>query len=209
MSVANHLILRGGVYHYHRRVPLDLVKAFGKKLVRQSLQTSDKRTARELAVALDRQVDSEFERLRLRGGRASENGSVASVLTIHWTWSDWKAVVEWFERTLAEEDWQERLKNLPGSALGPERDPAHIPWREDAAVRRHLDRARLLNSITVEGYIATERNYVQAYVGRLGVQLTSATPSFTRFMAECLAAELRYLKLFKDCLLYTSPSPRD
>lgn len=198
MTIANHLVLRGNVWQYVRKVPSDLVLRMGIPAVRQSLRTRDEKRARALAVELDQKWDQEFASLRLRGGRASERGSPAAVLTVHWTWADWKAVVEWFECSLAEEDWQERLKSLPGSALGPDKDPALIPWREDAAVRRHLDRTRILNDITVEAYAETQRAFVQSYVGRLGIQLTSAAPSFTRFMAECLAAELRYLKLFRE-----------
>ncbi len=104
MAIANHLVRRGNVWQYVRKVPTDLVLRMGVPAIRQSLRTRDEKRARSLAIELDHKWDQEFASLRLRGGRASEKGSAASVLTLHWTWSDWKAVVEWFECSLAEED---------------------------------------------------------------------------------------------------------
>lgn len=55
-----HLQRRGTVWHYRRRVPEQLVKAYGKPYVHQSLHTGSIKEAQKLRNCLDVQFDAEF-----------------------------------------------------------------------------------------------------------------------------------------------------
>lgn len=62
MPRPSYLYRRNGVYYVVRRVPLDLVKIFGKQLVRRSLRTSDASLARRRAWAELIEIEREFGR---------------------------------------------------------------------------------------------------------------------------------------------------
>lgn len=60
-----HLELRGRVHWYRRRIPLDLVSAYGSaREIRHSLRTSDRKEAVRLARLRSVELDNEFERKR-------------------------------------------------------------------------------------------------------------------------------------------------
>jgi hypothetical protein len=60
-----HLELRGRVHWYRRRIPLDLVSAYGNsREIRHSLKTSDRKEAVRLARLRSVELDNEFERKR-------------------------------------------------------------------------------------------------------------------------------------------------
>jgi len=58
---------RGNVYYLRIRVPVDLVKAFGREFVVQSLRTSDYREALERLRAVQGDVQHSFDALRREG----------------------------------------------------------------------------------------------------------------------------------------------
>ncbi|WP_292186904.1 site-specific integrase [Mesorhizobium sp.] len=60
MADRKHLQRRGTVWHYRRRVPEELVKAYGKPYVHQSLHTGSIKEAQKLRNCLDVQFDAEF-----------------------------------------------------------------------------------------------------------------------------------------------------
>lgn len=62
--MTNHLIRRGAIYYYRRRVPADLIEAMGKKEIQQSLGTSDPKEAARLSRKVAVEFDDKFERLR-------------------------------------------------------------------------------------------------------------------------------------------------
>ncbi len=51
MSQTNHLLVRKGVFYYHRRVPLPLVGELGKKVILFSLGTRDAKEAKKRRAA--------------------------------------------------------------------------------------------------------------------------------------------------------------
>lgn len=62
----NRLEHRKGVWYYRRRVPDDLVTAFGRQMIRQSLRTGSIKEAQKRRNILDVQYDAQFEALRHR-----------------------------------------------------------------------------------------------------------------------------------------------
>lgn len=61
----SHLIRRGAMYYYRRRIPADLLKHFNpKKELTKALGTSDRREAERLARALAVKHDDEFQAIR-------------------------------------------------------------------------------------------------------------------------------------------------
>ncbi|MGK2945731.1 MAG: DUF6538 domain-containing protein, partial [Desulfuromonadales bacterium] len=58
------MLIRGGKYHYRRRIPAALVELFGCKEVTKSLHTTDPRQAARLKSQLDGQIESLFQACR-------------------------------------------------------------------------------------------------------------------------------------------------
>ncbi len=114
-----------------------------------------------------------------------------------WFWADWQQLADWFRATLIEEDWCIRLRELPGAAFdgGVERKRF---WRDDAAVRSHLDLRTRLQDMAVSAYAEERYAIVQARIRALGVPLSRSMPLFERFMASCLKAEIEFLAVFLD-----------
>lgn len=64
----NHLVRRGAMYYYRRRIPSDLLDHFNpKKELTKALGTSDRREAERLARALAVKHDEEFQTIRGAG----------------------------------------------------------------------------------------------------------------------------------------------
>ncbi|WP_207000865.1 site-specific integrase [Trinickia mobilis] len=69
--MCTHLVKRGSVYYFRRKIPLDLIAHYdGKKEVMRSLRTSDKREAEKLAREEGVRLDREFAQLRGPGRNA-------------------------------------------------------------------------------------------------------------------------------------------
>jgi integrase len=62
--MSDHLIRKGATYYYRRRVPADLVEAYGKSEYVRSLRTKVKRDAEMLCRQVDVEVDALFMMLR-------------------------------------------------------------------------------------------------------------------------------------------------
>ena len=58
-----HLLNRKGVYYYHRRVPLPLVKKLGKKVILFSLGTTDLKQAKKRRALAELKWDAQFDAL--------------------------------------------------------------------------------------------------------------------------------------------------
>jgi integrase len=58
------MLIRGGKYHYRRRIPAALIELFGRKEVTKSLHSSDPRQASRLKSQLDGQLESLFQACR-------------------------------------------------------------------------------------------------------------------------------------------------
>ena len=63
-NIPVNMMIRGGKYHYRRRVPVALVDLFGRKEVTKSLNTTDPRQASRLRSQLDGQIESLFQACR-------------------------------------------------------------------------------------------------------------------------------------------------
>ena len=197
VAVSNHLTKRNGVWHYVRRVPEDLRASFPFARVQKSLRTSVERQARAAALDLDQVWDRRFRDARERAGLACDGDEPSALSTDSWTWPDWEALATWFGASLAEEDWQARLVSMPGPVLAKDADPSQIPWRDDRIIREHIDREKLLKSLSVSEYGEQRLAFVRGSVRRLGVAVSRTDAHFLRFMAACHAAELSYLELFR------------
>lgn len=64
MSQVHHLIRRGGVWHYRRRVPQDLISAIGKKEIQFSLKTGELAVAKKRRAVEDLKTITLFEHAR-------------------------------------------------------------------------------------------------------------------------------------------------
>lgn len=62
-----HLLKRGSVWYYQRRVPDDVRTAFGKPIVKQSLKTGQLAEAKRRRAMLDVHYDEKFDALRKNG----------------------------------------------------------------------------------------------------------------------------------------------
>jgi hypothetical protein len=71
------LLRRSGVYYYRRRVPVHLVKKFGKRMVQLSLHTTDPKEARKRRTLYDLQWDARFEAYSLPGAADADVQSTA------------------------------------------------------------------------------------------------------------------------------------
>lgn len=123
--IANHIVVRQGVFQYLRCVPEDLRHEFPFARIQRSLRTRDKRVVREAALEHDREWERRFAEARLRRGTASDDtGSIARIDTTCWSWPDWEALAVWFRLTLANEDWQAlpadccQAAQIQGTCLG-------------------------------------------------------------------------------------------
>ncbi len=105
VAISNHLTRRNGVWQYVRRVPEDLRDVFPFTRLQKSLRTEVERRAREAAFDLDRLWDGRFADARERKGLISRAGALPSIGTDGWVWPDREALADWFEASLAEEDW--------------------------------------------------------------------------------------------------------
>jgi hypothetical protein len=88
------------------------------------------------------------------------------------TWADWDALARWLEAVLIEEDWRARLVQVPGQVFASEADLAGLPWRDNAVVKKHAARSRLLHALMVGDPVTDRGVFVQGYVRRLGVSLS-------------------------------------
>lgn len=64
MATPSHLIRRGTIYYFRRKIPLHLREQIGKEEVRKSLGTEDLQEARLRAAAESLRLEQEFTRLR-------------------------------------------------------------------------------------------------------------------------------------------------
>src|SRR5271165_4891884 len=77
VSGNNHLFRRNGVYYYRRRVPAQLIKPIGSKVIQFSLGTTSLKEAKKLRTAKDLEWDVRFEACT-KNLASSGAGSVAS-----------------------------------------------------------------------------------------------------------------------------------
>lgn len=67
MATQTHLTLIGGIYHYRRRIPEDLIQTYSpKREIKFSLKTKDKRNAEQLARIESVRIDQEFSAHRAK-----------------------------------------------------------------------------------------------------------------------------------------------
>jgi integrase len=70
-----HVLKRGNVYYYQRRIPNDLRRFYKGQEIRRSLKTSDPSHAAIHAAALDKQYDAEFLSKRINPASATSDRS--------------------------------------------------------------------------------------------------------------------------------------
>lgn len=70
-----HVLKRGNIYYYQRRIPTDLLPYYKAQEIRRSLKTSDPSHAVIHAAALDKQYDAEFLSMRITPASATSGRS--------------------------------------------------------------------------------------------------------------------------------------
>ena len=190
VAFSSHVIKRGEIYQYVRRIPEDVAHAFPIVRIQRSLKTRDKSKAYAAAAEVHQEVERRIAEARRAAGVTLDVISVAD-----WTWPDWQALADWMHAWLLEEDWKERLSNLPGEAFGTGVERKRV-WRENAVVRAHMDLRTRLGGMTVSTYAEERLSYLQSVVRRLGVPLGRDQAYYDRFAAACMRSEVRYLDTF-------------
>lgn len=104
-------------------------------------------------------------------------------------------MADWVHAWLLEQDWEARLRNLPGEAFGEGVERKHL-WRDTAVVRTHIDLRKRLADMTVSAYADERLSYLQSLVRPLGVPLGREQAYYERFAAACFKSEIRYLDAF-------------
>ena len=113
LPFAAHIVRRGPVYQYVRRIPDDVRDASPLSRIQRSLRTREKAHAFSAAASVHAEVERQFAAARRAKG-----------VTLHvipldgWEGPDWQKLADWFEASLSEQDWQARLRTLPSSAYG-------------------------------------------------------------------------------------------
>lgn len=192
MPFASHIVKRGRMYQYVRRVPEDIADRFPYSRIQRSLRTPEKARAFEAAARVHAEVEQQFAHARRNKGATLDLTPVDD-----WEWPDWRLLADWFKAILIEDDWQARSRQLPGAAFdtGVTRS---LFWRDSTVAQAHLDLRATLREMTISRYAEERIGYVQSIVRRLGVPVSKSSPYFERFMGACLRAELEYLTIFFD-----------
>jgi hypothetical protein len=190
MAFASHIVKRGEIYWYVRRVPKDIADAFPLRRVQRSLRTNDRATAYAVGARVHAEIEAQFA-----AARRNKGATLDLVPTDDWTWPDWRALAEWFKATLADEDWRARIKNVPGAAFDRGVDRTHF-WRDDDTLRAHINLQKRLHAMTASAYAEERFAFVQSVIRRRGVPLSRSSSYFDRFMIACLKAEIEYLGVF-------------
>jgi len=68
VPLPNHVIRRNGVFQYVRRIPDDVASAFATARIQRSLKTRIPTEARLRAAQIDREVEEQFTKARLKLG---------------------------------------------------------------------------------------------------------------------------------------------
>jgi hypothetical protein len=103
-----HVTRRNGVFQYVRRIPDDAA-AFATTRIQRSLKTRLPMEARLRAAQIDREVEEQFTKARLKLGF-----EVTPAQHDGWTWPDWETFVAWLTATWLDEDLQLRAKAMRG-----------------------------------------------------------------------------------------------
>ena len=195
MPASTNLTRRGKVWHFCLRVPADVAPYLGKSRIQFSLRTAHEAEARRRALSENTTWQERFAEIRSARGLVAEIPVAGALDTSGWTWPDWQVLADWLEATLLEEDLQERLRAAPGLAM---LHPEHIPPLGFEFKKSFFRRKDVLGEMTPGEYGASRLALVQRHVARLGCRVIQAGPYFDRFMAACLAAEMRVLQKVRD-----------
>ena len=192
MPLPSYVTKRNGVFYFVRRIPDDLVGAFGRrKRIQRSLRTSVKPTARSRAERINDEVERHLAEARAKLGVAVELGDVSD-----WTADDWKKVAAWFEARLIQDDLERRLPRLKGGWLtGATGDPTKF-WSEDALLREKIALKKRLEEMAVSDYVRERLSSVNAIIRQIGVSLLETSPHAVVFASICLKAELNAVGIF-------------
>jgi site-specific recombinase XerD len=188
VSASTNLTKRGSTYQFVLRVPKDVIDEIGKPRIQFSLGTGDEFEARRLALPEAEKWGKRFAEIRARKGLVAERPVAGALDTTGWTWPAWEALAAWVEASLLEDDLQARLKLSTGDGLV---DPARMARRGLEWLARAKGYAETLRDYTLDDYAEQRLMWLQGVLGLLGVRLQKGTAYFERFLAACLAAEIR------------------
>lgn len=192
MTIPVHITQRGGVYQYVRRVPDELVAAFGCKRIQKSLGTRDEAVALSSAAKLN----DEFER-QVKAARAKLEITTELIDLAGWTAEDWTLVARWFEAQLIHEDLLRRLPRINGAFLSSGAGSVTAHWSARGHFVSQIKLLQSLEAMTVAEYLSQRLNVVNAKIRPLGVCMLPINADALLFASECLKAELKYLEVFQ------------
>ncbi|EBA12236.1 site-specific integrase [Roseobacter sp. CCS2] len=142
VSNKQYLTRRGEVWHYHRRVPVHLVKIVGKTFIKKSLNVADLKSAMRLRNAYTIQVDAMFAKAeeqlaQLQDGKQMPSeaslGELTEYLRQHLSGLDDRAVAQLLSEPPDDEDQRKQMKmetEIAMQTLKNRDDPNGAVWIE-------------------------------------------------------------------------------
>ncbi len=185
-----HVTCRNGVFQYVRRIPDDVAAAFATTRIQRSLRTRLPTEARLRAAQIDREVEEQFTRVRLKLGF-----EVAPAPNEGWTWPDWEAFVAWLKAAWLDEDLQLRAKAMRGRDFVGEGASPQTVWLDAAVIKERIALRKRLLVMSVAEYGRERGGYLQSYARRLGITISLTSPYHEQIMRACLTAELETLNV--------------
>lgn len=144
VPLPTHVVRRNGVFQYVRRIPDDVASAFATTRIQRSLKTRLPTEARLRAAQIDREVDEQFAKARLKLGF-----ELAPVQNEGWTWPDWEQFIDWLKASWIDEDLQLRAKAMRGRDLAPNDAPSRAAWLEDKVLRERITLKKRLLGLSI------------------------------------------------------------
>lgn len=193
VPLPNHVIRRNGVFQYVRRIPDDVASAFATARIQRSLKTRIPTEARLRAAQIDREVEEQFTKARLKLGF-----QIAPVVHEGWTWPDWENFIAWLKATWIDEDLQLRAKAMKGRHLSRDEVPNQAVWLDAFVLKERIALKKRLLDMSIPNYGRERISYLQTYATRLGVTLSVSSAYYEQILRGCLQAELSALDVVFD-----------
>lgn len=172
-----HILRRGDVYHWRRRVPRELVCRIGRRELLKSLQTRHKPTALCRARELSTAADSLFTVIM--------NTPTLSAEQIDDLARQWfrQIVAQWETKTVVREKFQSLL-SVGGTPLAPEAEASVL---EGMRVR--------VQKALAENDLNPSVNIADALLRDAGLDIPDDSPEYKRLCLTVLRAQAEYFKL--------------
>ena len=173
MANASNLTLRGGIYYFRARVPVDLVKTYGRKMVSISLETTNLSEANGRARRKRSELDDEFDAL---GRKAQLQPAYVGTL-LHLTDAEIERICLRYQAVELRADEDERINGKDSHMAGLEGDieEANLP-----TLRKEYASGRLDNVYPD----------LQLFLKSIELRVPTGTPTYERLARRFQTAQI-------------------